>query len=55
MPMHPQPRTQNQKAYEPIHHRHAETFRHSLRDGLAVSSALSLVIGLSCHHRQRNA
>jgi hypothetical protein len=22
---------------------------------LTVSSALSLVIGLSCHHRQRNA
>ena len=26
------------------------TFRHSLRDGVTVSSGLSLVIGLSCHH-----
>ena len=39
------------KAHEHSHYRYAETFRHSPRDGLAASFVLSLVIGLSCHHR----
>ena len=30
-----------------------EAFRLSLRDGVTVSSALSLVTGLSCHHHPR--
>ena len=29
--------------------------RHSLRDGVTASFALSLVIGLCCHHPRRNA
>src|SRR6478609_5112611 len=33
----------------------AEAIRLSLRDGVTVSSALSLVTGLSCHHRPREA
>jgi len=32
------------------HHRSAEAVRHSPRDGVTAYSALSLVIGLSCHH-----
>jgi hypothetical protein len=37
------------------HHRYAATFRPSLRNGFTAYSALSLVTGLCCHHRQRNA
>ena len=37
------------------HHSSAETIRHSLRDGVTASFVLSLVIGLCCHHRRRNA
>ena len=40
---HPQPRMRMKKAYERSHHRFAETFRHSLRDGFTVSFVLSLV------------
>jgi hypothetical protein len=50
---HPQPCVRKVKAHNHSHHRLAEHFRHSLRDGFTVSSALSLVIGLSCHHHQR--
>jgi hypothetical protein len=35
------------------HHRYAETFRHSPRDGFNASFVLSLVIGLFCHHRRQ--
>jgi hypothetical protein len=35
----------------PSHHRYAETFRHSPRDGFTAYGVLSLVTGLSCHHR----
>jgi hypothetical protein len=33
------------------HHRFTGAFRHSPRDGFPAYSALSLVTGLSCHHR----
>jgi hypothetical protein len=36
------------------HHGHAGNVRHSPRDGFTAYPALSLVTGLSCHHRQRN-
>jgi hypothetical protein len=49
---HPQPRMRNKKAYERSHHRFAETIRHSLHDGVTAYFALSLVIGLVCHHRR---
>ena len=52
---HPQPRVQNEKARKQSHHRFAETIRPSLRDGFTVCFVLSLVIGLSCHHRRRIA
>jgi len=29
---HPQPRVRNKKAHEQVHHRSAETIRHSLRE-----------------------
>src|SRR5437868_1599187 len=45
----------NKKAHERSHHRFAETIRPSLRDGLRLIPALSLVTGLSCHHRLRIA
>ena len=45
---HPQPCVRKVKAHKHSHHRLAETFRHSLRDGFTVSSALSPVIGLFC-------
>ena len=32
-----------------------EANRHSLRDGFTASFVLSLVTGLCCHHRQRDA
>ena len=50
---HPQPRVKTKTTHEFSHHRLAETFRHSLRDGFTVSSALFPVIGLSCHRRLR--
>src|SRR5581483_8857557 len=37
------------------HHRSTGSIRPSLRDGVTVSFVLSPVIGLCCHHRQRNA
>ena len=37
------------------HHRFAGTIRPSLHDGVTAYSALSLVIGLSCHHPRCNA
>ena len=49
---HPRPHVQMKKAHELSHHRFAETIRHSLRDGFTVYLAVSLVIGLSCHHRR---
>jgi hypothetical protein len=52
-PPHPRSRVRKVKAHEHSHHRFAETFRHSLRDGFTASSALSLVIGRYCHHHQR--
>jgi hypothetical protein len=36
------------------HHRFTETSRHSLRDGFTAYSALSPVIGLSCHRHRPN-
>jgi hypothetical protein len=36
------------------HHGHTGITRHSPRNGFTAYSALSLVTGLSCHHRQRN-
>jgi hypothetical protein len=36
------------------HHGHTGVTRHSPRSGFAAYSALSLVTGLSCHHRRRN-
>jgi hypothetical protein len=54
--MRPQPRMQNEKAHECRHHGRAEITRHSrTRVVLTVSFALSLVTGLFCHHRKRNA
>jgi len=50
---HPQPRVKTKTTHEFSHHRLAETFRHSLRDGFTVSFALFPVIGLSCHRRLR--
>src|SRR3954468_4743181 len=52
--MHPQPRMQNKKAYEHSHHGHTGFTRHSLRNGFTTYTALSPVIGLVCHRRQRN-
>src|ERR1700744_6199800 len=43
------------KSTRVIHHRHAETFRPSLRDGVTAYFALSLATGLSCHHHPCNA
>ena len=37
------------------HHGHAGNTRHSPRNGFNGYSALSLVTGLSCHHRRRDA
>jgi len=37
------------------HHGHAGNTRHSPRNGFNGCSALSLVTGLSCHHRRRDA
>jgi hypothetical protein len=54
-PLHPQPRMQNEKAYELV------TTGSPKKPGLpcamvlTVSFALSLVTGLVCHHRRRNA
>jgi hypothetical protein len=48
---HPQPRVQDKKAHERSHHRYTAINRHSLRDGFTAYSALSPVIGLSCHRR----
>ena len=39
------------KAYERSHHRFAETFRHSLHDGVTVSFVLSPVNRAFCHRR----
>jgi hypothetical protein len=47
----PQPCARKVKAHKHSHHRLAETFRHSLRDGVTAYSALFPVIGLSCHRR----
>jgi hypothetical protein len=41
---------ENLKAHEQVHHRSRRFARHSPRNGLTVSFALS-VIGLSCHRR----
>ena len=41
--LHPQPRKQNEKAYEKVHHRYAATSRHSLRNGFTVSFVISPV------------
>jgi hypothetical protein len=38
-----------------VFHRFTGLNRHSLRSGFTVSFALSPVIGLSCHRRQRDA
>jgi hypothetical protein len=51
---HPQPRVRMKKAHEQSHHRYAETFRHSLRDGFTVSFALSPETGLSCLRHWRD-
>jgi hypothetical protein len=37
------------KAHKQSHHRCAETFRHSLRDGFTAYFVLSPVTGLFCH------
>ena len=50
---HPQPRVRKVKAHKHSHHRSAETFRHSPRDGVTVSFVLFPAIGLSCHRRLR--
>jgi hypothetical protein len=53
---HPQPRVRNEKAHECRHREYSRNTRHSrTRVVLTVSSALSPVIGLSCHRRKRNA
>ncbi len=52
------PRSRVQTVHQENAHEHtgsAETVRPSLRNGLTTYSALSLVTGLSCHHRPREA
>ena len=48
---HPQPCVRRMKAHKNSHHRLAETFRHSLRDGFTASFVLSPGTGLSCPRR----
>ena len=53
-PMHPQPRMQNEKAYEVVTTGSPERSGLPCAMVLTASFALSLVTGLFCHHRQRN-
>jgi hypothetical protein len=52
-PLRPQPRVQNKKAHERIHHGHTGNTRHSPRNGFTAYIALSPVTGLVCHRRLR--
>jgi hypothetical protein len=45
----------NEKSTQASHRRSPDTFRHSPRNGFNGCFVLSLVIGLSCHHRRRDA
>jgi len=52
---HPQPCVRKVKAHKHSHHRLAETFRHSLRDGFTVSFVVSPETGLDCLRRPPEA
>jgi len=54
-PLHPQPRMQNEKAYEQVHHRYAGSRRPSLRNGFTAYSALSSETWLCCLRHRRDA
>src|SRR4029079_3486561 len=49
---HPQPCARVKKAHKHSHHRLAETFRHSLRDGFTAYAGLSPETGLDCLRRR---
>jgi len=54
-PAHPQPCVQGRKAHKLVTTGSPKQSGTPCAMVLTVSFVLSLVIGLSCHHRQRNA
>jgi hypothetical protein len=55
---HPQPRVQNEKSTQASHHRSAEAFRHSPRDGFngflrGLPGEPGFVVSVACGNRHR--